>query len=113
MPLGEQRIGALNLYRRNAQEWPADELDDAQLLADMATGYVLNTRVLHEREKLAAQLQHALDSRVIIEQAKGVIAERHRIDTPAAFELLRRHARNQQQKVHDVASAIVDGHLQI
>jgi GAF domain-containing protein len=113
MPLGEQRIGALNLYRRTPREWHADALDDAQLLADMATGYVLNTRALHEREQLAEQLQQALDSRVIIEQAKGVIAERHGIATPAAFEKLRRHARSSHEKVHDVARAVVDGRLQV
>lgn len=63
------------------------------------------TGVAHERQ---AQLQHALDSRIVIEQAKGVLAERRKISIDEAFELLRGAARSNRIKVHDLARAIVD-----
>jgi GAF domain-containing protein len=113
MLAGEQRVGALNLYVRRAREWPADELDIAQVLADMATGYIINVRTLSESERTTAQLQHALDSRVLVEQAKGILAERHGIATAAAFERLRAHARERNSKVHDVAQAVIDGSVRL
>ncbi len=60
-----------------------------------------------------AQLQYALDSRVIIEQAKGVLAERHHIGVDAAFEMLRSHARSNALKLHDVAADVVAGLVQL
>lgn len=62
------------------------------------------TSVLARR---AAQLQEALDSRVVIEQAKGVLAERYRIDVEDAFRLLRRTARSNRVRIHDVADRVV------
>ena len=109
----DQRIGALNLYVYRPREWPADELDTAEVLADMATGYIINARALSESEQLTGQLQRALDSRVVIEQAKGRLAERHDIDPAAAFQLLRKHARDHSRKVPDVARAVLDGSLQL
>lgn len=64
------------------------------------------TGVAHERQ---AQLQHALDSRIVIEQAKGVLSERRRISVEEAFELLRSAARSNRMKVHDLARAVVAG----
>ena len=58
---------------------------------------------------MAEQLQHALNSRVTIEQAKGVLAERDRVGMDAAFETLRRYARNHNQKLTDVALAVIRG----
>jgi GAF domain-containing protein len=113
MLAGGQRLGALNLYVRRPREWPADELDIAQVLADMATGYIINARTLSETEQVSAQLQHALDSRIVIEQAKGILAERHRIDPATAFDRLRRYSRSHNRKVHDVARAIVEGTLRL
>jgi AmiR/NasT family two-component response regulator len=56
------------------------------------------------------QLQQALDSRVVIEQAKGVLAERYRIGTDEAFDLLRRSSRNQRMRIHALAVAVVSSH---
>jgi AmiR/NasT family two-component response regulator len=64
------------------------------------------TGVAHERQ---AQLQHALDSRIVIEQAKGILAERRGISVEEAFELLRGAARSNRQRVQDLARAIVGG----
>ena len=108
MHAGEHRVGALNLYVRRPREWPADELGIAQVLADMATGYIINARALTESDRVAGQLQHALDSRVVIEQAKGILAERYGTDPAAAFERLRRVARTRNAKVHDLARQVID-----
>jgi AmiR/NasT family two-component response regulator len=64
------------------------------------------TGLAHERQ---AQLQHALDSRIVIEQAKGIVAERRGIGVDAAFELLRVAARSQRIKLHELATAVVAG----
>jgi AmiR/NasT family two-component response regulator len=79
----------------------------------MATVYVVMVSQLRSAEQLAAQLQHALDSRVVIEQAKGVLARAHEVDVSGAFERLRRHARNNHRNLHDVAAEVVDGTLQL
>lgn len=113
MKVEEERIGALNLYSRVRLPWLDADLDVAQLLADMATGYIVNARNLTQTQKLASQLQHALESRVIIEQAKGIVAERHGIGTAEAFQLIRQHARRNNAKLHEVASAVIAGDLRL
>jgi GAF domain-containing protein len=111
MIVRSERIGALNVYSRDPREWPADDVETAQLLADMASGYIVSTRTLEQHQRLAGQLQHALDSRVVVEQAKGMLAAQHGIDPSAAWERLRSYARNHQAKVHDLAQAVLDGRL--
>lgn len=107
------RIGALDLYRRVAGDWPSNELEVAQVLADMATGYIINARVLAEQQRVTAQLEHALDSRVVIEQAKGLLAERHGLDPQVAFERLRDHARDHNRQLSEVARALVEERLRL
>lgn len=109
MHLDGTTIGALNVYADDPRAWTDDEVTAARLLADMATAYIVMVDQLHSAE----QPQHALESRVIIEQAKGIIATAHDIDMSAAFELLRRHARNGNRKLHDVAAEVVDGTLRL
>lgn len=113
MVVDGQRIGALNVYRHAAGPWDATTLEDAQLIADMASGYIVNDRTLAESRLLADQLQRALDSRIEIEQAKGVLAERHGTDVAAAFQRLRAHARRTNQRLHDVAAAVVRHELEL
>ena len=109
MPLraDDQRVGVLNLYHSAPRAWTDEEQSTAHLLADMCAGYIVNTRTLAKSQTLADQLQEALDSRVLIEQAKGVIAERHQISVQAAFDYLREQARAQSRKLHQVASEVV------
>lgn len=112
--LGETPIGALSLYRLSPKTVCTDEdLQTAQLLADLATGYLTNQKALAEADKLNEQLRHALDSRVVIEQAKGVLAQRHDLDPGVAFELLRSHTRSVSRPIHDVAGEVVAGELEL
>ena len=106
-------IGALNIYDDQPRTWTAEEVSAAQLLADMATAYIVMVGQLRSAEQLAEQLQHALDSRVVIEQAKGVLARTHDTDVSEAFERLRRYARSNNRKLHDVAGEVIDGTLDV
>jgi transcriptional regulator with GAF, ATPase, and Fis domain len=107
--LRSQIIGALNLFR--AAPGPFDQMDMrvGQALADVATISLLNERSLRRSETLNEQLQAALNSRVIIEQAKGKIAERLQLDMDQAFNVLRRYARTHNVRLSDLARAFVDG----
>ncbi len=111
MPAGEDPVGALHLFDGQPRPWTDGELDAAALLANMAAGYVVMARSLANSRTLTEQLQHALDSRVVVEQAKGMVAARRGIDVDAAFEAMRRHARSSRRRVRDVAQDVVDGML--
>jgi GAF domain-containing protein len=111
MRLRGKTIGALNLFR--AERGPMREADviAAQAFADVATIAILQHRAALEAQVLNEQLNHALNSRILIEQAKGVLAERTGLDMEQAFSILRNHARNHSQRLVDVASAVIDGTL--
>jgi GAF domain-containing protein len=113
MSLRGQQLGSMDVVATNPTHLDAGHMSTAQVLADVAITYVANTRMLHDKTTLATQLQHALDSRVIIEQAKGILAERHQLTVTAAFDRLRQYARGNQRKLHQVASEIVQGELEI
>jgi GAF domain-containing protein len=107
--LRDQTIGGLNLFRDGAGPVPAADQRLAQALADVATIGILQQRSTHRSARLAEQLQLALNSRVIIEQAKGVLAERNAVDMTTAFDALRRHARQRNIKLTDLALAVIRG----
>jgi GAF domain-containing protein len=109
MRLREHTIGALNLFHRSPSAMDEAELRVGQALADVATIAVLSGRHAQEREELTEQLQAALRSRVIIEQAKGILAERGGIALDEAFARLRSHARSARRRLSDLAAAVVDG----
>jgi len=109
MRLRDQVIGALNLFRATAGPFDAEVVDVGQALADVATISLLHDRSMRRTDTLNEQLQTALNSRVVIEQAKGKLAERLGIDVNAAFTLLRDQARNRNQRLSDLARAFVDG----
>ena len=79
----------------------------------MATSYVLNAAKLHDQEQLSEQLQRALESRVVIEQAKGITAQRKSVTVDHAHQLMRGHARNNHASLRTVAEAIVGVRLQV
>jgi GAF domain-containing protein len=109
MRLRDQVIGALNLFRAEPAPFAAADLRIAQALADVATIGLLHERNVRRSETVAEQLQAALNSRVMIEQAKGKLAERYGIDMERAFTMLRDHARNTNQRLTDVARDFVTG----
>jgi transcriptional regulator with GAF, ATPase, and Fis domain len=104
-------IGALNLFSASPAELGPDDVALGQALADVATIGLLQERAVRRRELLAEQLQHALNSRVLIEQAKGVFAERAMVDMRESFEALRRYARSNGRPLNDVAASVIDGSL--
>jgi GAF domain-containing protein len=107
MRLADQIIGALNLYAPQAREWSDEDIAVAGVLADVATSYVVNASKLHQQEQLSEQLQHALESRIVIEQAKGITAQQNSVTVDQAYQLMRRHARGNNASLRTVAEAIV------
>ena len=107
--LRDERVGALNLFL--AETGPMQQADVAvgQALADVATIGILHQRVLSRSELVNQQLQTALNTRLIIEQAKGVLAERGSVDMDRAFNLLRAHARRTNRRLADLCREVVDG----
>src|SRR5579859_6418375 len=102
-------IGALNLFCARPGALSEADVRTGQALADVATIGILAQRGLHQAELLSAQLQQALNSRVTIEQAKGVLAERRGITVDQAFAVLRAYARNHNLHLSDLARQIADG----
>jgi GAF domain-containing protein len=113
MRLRTEVIGALNFFDTIPGALGADKLRIGQALADVATIGLLQQRAIHRRDVLTEQLQTALNSRVLIEQAKGVLAERLRVDMADAFTLLRNGARSNNRRLSELAQAIIDGTEQI
>ncbi|MGI8648388.1 MAG: transcriptional regulator [Acidimicrobiales bacterium] len=109
--LRTQTIGALNLFGRERGALSEEDLRLGQALADTATIGILQERAIHHREILVEQLQTALNSRVIIEQAKGVLATVGNLDMGAAFIVLRTYARNHSARLSEVARDLVERDL--
>lgn len=108
------RIGVLTLLKdRASPPLTHRELAVVQALADATTVGLLHQRLLRRQALVSAQLRFALDSRVPIEQAKGMLAERTGTGVDQAFQLLRDYARNHGRKIHEVAAEVVDEDLRI
>src|ERR1022692_775796 len=107
--LRSQVVGSLNLFHAGTAGLGSGELRLAQALADAATIGILQQRTIHRTEVVAGQLQAALTSRIIIEQAKGVLAERLKISTDDAFEMLRGAARHRNRLLSDLARDVASG----
>jgi GAF domain-containing protein len=104
-------IGALNLFREGTGQMGPADLEIAQAFADVATIAILQHRATLEAQVLAEQLTHALNSRIILEQAKGMVAERLDLDMERSFATLRNHARRNNLRLVDVAQSVIDGTL--
>jgi GAF domain-containing protein len=104
-------IGALSLFRTHEGAMEESDVIAAQALADVATVAILHHRAASEAQLVNEQLNHALNSRIVIEQAKGVVAEATGLDMEQAFNRLRHHARNHNQRLVDAARAVIDGTL--
>ena len=113
MSVRGEHIGSMDVVATEELHLDAGQLGVAQILADVAITYLSNSRALQEKTALADQLQHALGSRILIEQAKGILAERHNLTVTAAFDRMRQHARSNQRKLHEVAGEVVQGELDV
>ncbi|MDX6494394.1 MAG: hypothetical protein QOE17_380 [Gaiellales bacterium] len=109
MRLRTDVIGALNLFDVNPGALSPAKLQAGQALADVATIGLLQERAIRNRDIIREQLQSALSSRVLIEQAKGVIAERLHVDVAEAFVLLRAFAHDRKRRIAEVAEGVVAG----
>lgn len=106
-------LGAMSLFRTAPGELDKTSERVAQALADAAAIGLTQARSLRRQIELAAQLQHALTSRVVIEQAKGIIAARLDVGVDAAFTALRKYARSANARVADLAAATVTGEFEV
>jgi GAF domain-containing protein len=104
----ERRLGALNIYDRTRRAWTDTDIAHARVLANIATSYVLHASHLDEARRINEQLQRALDSRIVIEQAKGILAGEYGISVEASFTTLRHHARSNDATLRSVAEAVVN-----
>ena len=110
--LRRQVLGALNLFAVEPKALTDDHLAVAQGMADIATIGLLHERALRDHVVLAEQLQTALHSRILIEQAKGVLSARAGINVSEAFSRMRTHARRTGEQLTTVAEAVVAGTLE-
>ena len=108
MRLREHVIGAMNVFRTDDRRLSDEERRVVRALSDIATIGLMQERAIRRAEELTEQLQFALNSRVVIEQAKGIVARTLDIGVDEAFEMLRRFARSRRQRLTDVAREIVE-----
>ncbi|HEX6257642.1 MAG TPA: GAF and ANTAR domain-containing protein [Euzebyales bacterium] len=109
MRVGDITVGAYNIYRRQPGELDDEAVHAAEVLADLASTYIVSADAVERSTLLATQLQRALDSRVVIEQAKGVLSHAWGVNVDDAFEQLRTYARSGRVRLHDVAVDLVEG----
>ena len=108
-----QTIGTMNLFSHHVGALGPEDIAIAQALADVATIGILQERSIRSAHLLSEQLQHALDSRILIEQAKGVLAATLHTSMNDAFSILRSYARNQNLPLRQVADDVVARRLDL
>ena len=113
MRLRSHVIGALNLLKVSSEPLSAEDQHVSQALADIATIGILQERALSSGHVVLSQLQTALESRVVIEQAKGVIAEHNQVSVDEAFTVLRSYARNHHRLLRHCADEVISGALAV
>lgn len=108
MKVDSRSLGALNVYSSTKRAWSSDDVATATVLANMATSYIINASELEKANRTAEQLQQALESRIVIEQAKGMVAAQRKIHPDQAYRVLRQHARSHNSSLRAVADAVVN-----
>jgi GAF domain-containing protein len=106
-------VGTMNLFRTGVGALPARDASLAQALTDVATIAILQERGHRDLQDMGAQLQRALESRIVVEQAKGLLAHSLTVTMDEAFAILRDHARSTGQNLHTVATAVTTRQLVI
>jgi GAF domain-containing protein len=107
IPYSDQAVGVVAVFAVEPHPWTEAEQEAIVAFTELVALLVLNAMEARERGRLAGELQVALDSRMVIEQAKGVLVGRHGLTTRQAFERLRRQARDQRRPLTEVARAVV------
>ncbi|MER7172501.1 GAF and ANTAR domain-containing protein [Streptomyces mesophilus] len=107
--LRDRVVGALNLFQRSDRRLAEDEIALAQALADVATITILQQRTLEQSHVVNTQLNSALSSRILVEQVKGVLAERWNTSVDEAFHAFRSYARSHHLRLTELARQVVDG----
>ncbi|KQQ03662.1 MULTISPECIES: GAF and ANTAR domain-containing protein [unclassified Rathayibacter] len=107
--LRRETIGSLNFFLDTPGALAESDVRAAQTIADVATIGLVQERTVREASLARDQLQRALDARVLIEQAKGVISHSLNVDMEAAWVILRQRARSRQARVTDIAQGVIDG----
>lgn len=111
--LSTHTLGCLNMFMSEPGGLTKSDIALAQALADVASIAIVQDRATRDAAVREGQLQHALNSRIAIEQAKGMIAEHHNVDMNEAFSRLRAHARNNNRGLTKTAEALVAGNLAV
>jgi GAF domain-containing protein len=107
IPYSDQAVGVVTVFAFGQHEWTEAEREAIVAFTELVALLILNAMEARDRSRLAGELQVALDSRVAIEQAKGVLVGRHGLTTRQAFERLRRQARDQRRPLPEVARDVV------
>jgi GAF domain-containing protein len=107
IPYSDQAVGVVAVFAAEPHPWTEAEQEAIVAFTELVALLILNAMEARDRGRLAGELQVALDSRVVIEQAKGVLVGRHGLTTRQAFERLRRQARDQRRPLSEVARAVV------
>jgi GAF domain-containing protein len=108
IPYSNEAVGVIAVFAAEPHAWTDAEREAIVAFTDLAAMLILNAMEASERGRLAVELQGALDSRVVIEQAKGVLVGRHGVTPRQAFERLRGMARDQRRRLAQVAAEVVD-----
>lgn len=107
MRLSDSSPASLSLYATAPRHWTEHDVATARALAEITSSYLAHKRELEHARRTARQLQEALDSRIVIEQAKGMIAAERSITVDDAFTIIRAHARRRRVPLKDIAHAVV------
>lgn len=107
LTLGDRKVGSLALFDARTRAWTPAQASVVKAMADAIAAHYLVRRELEEARTLSEQLAGALRTRIVVEQAKGMLAERHGLDVATAFERLRRQARSSRRSIQSLAADIV------
>ncbi|MDH6281366.1 GAF and ANTAR domain-containing protein [Prescottella agglutinans] len=110
---GLRTVGTLVLVSDRPRRWLEGEIAMVGCLAEMASVYLSQKSAVNHFQRLSGQLEQALTTRIVVEQAKGIISNANGIGVDAAYQLIRRHARSHNASVHTVAEAIVTLELRV
>ena len=113
MRLRSDVVGALNLFSSDPRALGDDDIKVVQAMADIATIGILQERSIRDAHAFSTQLEVALESRVVIEQAKGIVAERNHISVDESFEQIRGFARAHNRLLSESARQVIDGSLPV